>query len=182
MGIFNQSDSLRVKYSYQPWSELYPDLFSKEAKLLKQEFGSQVKIEHIGSTAVRGLGGKGVIDIMLIVQLELTQALIKAKNLDYQYRPSAGTSWRHFFQKHKPDQECQLRRYHLHLFISHQPQAENEIREMIQFRSRLQQDEQLRREYDQAKQRASQAALLLLPDKEKMKESYHQAKQQFFRN
>jgi len=43
----------------------WPVLFKKEKKILKSIFGLALKIEHIGSTAVRGLMAKPTIDILL---------------------------------------------------------------------------------------------------------------------
>ena len=47
------------------YSDSFPSLFQKEKKKIKKILGDICLIEHIGSTAIRGVAGKGVIDIML---------------------------------------------------------------------------------------------------------------------
>lgn len=47
------------------YSNNFPTLFEKEKKKLKQILGDICEIEHIGSTAIKGTDGKGIIDIML---------------------------------------------------------------------------------------------------------------------
>ena len=45
-------------YSFKPYDQIFTQLFGDEKNLLKRELGSGWKIEHIGSTAVPGLGGE----------------------------------------------------------------------------------------------------------------------------
>src|SRR3989344_4721156 len=43
--------------------------FAEEAKVLNSIFGmSAIKIEHVGSTAVPGLSGKPIIDVLILVE------------------------------------------------------------------------------------------------------------------
>jgi len=58
------------KYSFKHSQKNYPVLFLREKQKLQKilgEIGKRVVIEHIGSTAVPGLGGKGIIDIMVLM-------------------------------------------------------------------------------------------------------------------
>lgn len=50
------------------YSELFPSLFEKEKLKLKRIFEKKCLIEHIGSTAIEGVDGKGIIDVMLIFE------------------------------------------------------------------------------------------------------------------
>ena len=54
----------KKKYSFRKYKFWYNYLFNKEKSRLQKIFPS-AKIEHIGSTSVPRLGGKGIIDIML---------------------------------------------------------------------------------------------------------------------
>lgn len=47
------------------YSETFPSLFEKEKKKIEKILGKFCIIEHIGSTAIEGVDGKGIIDIML---------------------------------------------------------------------------------------------------------------------
>ncbi|HYC38619.1 MAG TPA: GrpB family protein [Usitatibacter sp.] len=48
-----------------PYSPLWPAVFDIEQRRLLEIFNDSVVVEHIGSTAVPGLGAKPVIDVML---------------------------------------------------------------------------------------------------------------------
>ena len=48
------------------YSKNFPKKFEKEKKKIFKVIGNY-EISHIGSTAVKGLGGKGIIDIMISV-------------------------------------------------------------------------------------------------------------------
>lgn len=51
-----------------PYSDDFSRLFEIERLRLKEVLGSMLDIEHVGSTSVLGLGGKGIIDIMVGVK------------------------------------------------------------------------------------------------------------------
>ena len=48
-----------------PYSPMWPAIFDMEKRRLLEMFNDAVVVEHIGSTAVPGLGAKPVIDMML---------------------------------------------------------------------------------------------------------------------
>jgi len=49
---------------FYPYSEKFPKLFEKERAKIKKSL-PDVQVVHIGSTAVPGVGGKGIIDILI---------------------------------------------------------------------------------------------------------------------
>jgi len=54
------------KLKLVPYSNNYPKIFAKYQKQFFQSLKNyKVKVHHVGSTAVRGLGGKGFIDILI---------------------------------------------------------------------------------------------------------------------
>jgi len=55
------------KMKIYPYSQNFKLLFQKQKKKLIEILGKQ-EIQHIGSTAVPGLGGKGIIDIMIALK------------------------------------------------------------------------------------------------------------------
>lgn len=77
-----------MKYVYKPYSSVYPALFEKE----KQRLAASLKvlaIEHIGSTSVPMLGGKGIIDIAVAIDWrhkDATKTILE--ELGYQLDPS----------------------------------------------------------------------------------------------
>jgi GrpB-like predicted nucleotidyltransferase (UPF0157 family) len=51
-----------------PYDPAWPALFEREASRIRQVLGAHVVIlEHVGSTSVRGLSAKPIIDILLVV-------------------------------------------------------------------------------------------------------------------
>lgn len=90
-----------------PYDPRWPSLFAQEREgLLRLFTGTIVEIEHIGSTAVPGLGGEPVIDILLGV-LELKQIQDRILALEgLGYRPE-----HQIFAKEAGGQHI----YHLHV-------------------------------------------------------------------
>ncbi len=95
----------------------WPNLFEKEKKLIFETVGHiVVRAEHIGSTAVPGLGAKPIIDILAAVN-HLDQAKLciePLKLIGYEYEPEleAQIPERRFFNKGKPPKD---QHYHLHM-------------------------------------------------------------------
>jgi len=58
---------LKDKYIFRPYNPIFPELFKNEKERMEKILGDNLQIEHIGSTAVLGLGGKGVIDILISI-------------------------------------------------------------------------------------------------------------------
>lgn len=73
------------KYVFRKYSEKFPLLFRKERAKLRKIL-PKAKIEHIGSSAVKGLGGKGIIDIIFAVpKKDYGGALLKLKRNGYDH-------------------------------------------------------------------------------------------------
>lgn len=90
------------KYDFKPYNAQYPELFAEEKKRLALFLSQDVIIEHVGSTAVDGLGGEGVIDIAICsVRFET----LKNKIIDSGYREGLGFSSkdRYFFKRYDDD-------------------------------------------------------------------------------
>ena len=47
------------RYPFIPYDSTYPELFQAEKERIREVLGKRVTIEHVGSTSVPGLGGKG---------------------------------------------------------------------------------------------------------------------------
>ena len=87
------------KYSFNKHSEKYKQLFNKEKSKLKKIFPG-AKIEHVGSSSIMGLGGKGIIDVAISVsKSQIQNAIKKLERNGYDFRPKGGDKERSFFQK-----------------------------------------------------------------------------------
>jgi GrpB-like predicted nucleotidyltransferase (UPF0157 family) len=57
--------SATTRVLLSPYSPLWPAIFDVEARSLAPLLDGAARIEHIGSTAVPGLGGKPIIDVLV---------------------------------------------------------------------------------------------------------------------
>lgn len=90
-------------YKYIEYEKCYPILFERiKKKLIRSlgNFSNIAKIEHIGSSAVPGLGGKGLIDIIIAVpknkMKEIRDMLVE---IGYQRDRKYDLGIRYFFRK-----------------------------------------------------------------------------------
>ena len=90
-------------------------------------------IEHFGSTAVPGLGGKGIIDIYVVVDKDnLNKTVERLQKGDYELRPDAGTEDKIFFRRILNTGNGE-QRYHVHLTLI----DNTEFKKDIAFRDHL---------------------------------------------
>lgn len=152
-----------VVTSYQPH---WVDEFTRIAKHIRDLVGpAAIRIDHIGSTAVPGLGAKDVIDIQITVS-----DLDAADGLTHALRTAGfrhGTTLEHDLFRKKSETDPELRKLYMR-----EPEGERRahihIRERgrfnqryaLLFRDYLRSAEDVRAEYELLKRRASQ----LFPD------------------
>jgi GrpB-like predicted nucleotidyltransferase (UPF0157 family)/adenylate kinase family enzyme len=140
------------KYVFKPYSEIFPRLFDAEKKRIAASVGTAAEIEHVGSTAVPGLGGKGIIDIAIAVaQRDLETVSKQLQDLGYEFRPTFSTPDRLYFVIYLPDPEEETRRYHVHLTY---PEC-SEWKELIGFREYLRNHPKEAQSYAEVKKRAA---------------------------
>ena len=142
------------KYVFDPYDHIFPILFEKEKKRILAQINKALHIEHVGSTAVPGLGGKGIIDIAILAKkndmAEISRALQRV--LGYEFRPSFSTSDRLYFVIYLPDPKKKTRRYHIHLTHPDSPIWQ----ELIGVRDYLKHHPDAVKEYAKIKQQAVQ--------------------------
>jgi GrpB-like predicted nucleotidyltransferase (UPF0157 family) len=146
----------------------WPVYFEQEKKRLAKAAGSiPISIEHVGSTAIKGLCAKPIIDILLGVEqfnqgLELVPPF---ENIGYEFKGENGIPGRHFFAQGQP------RTHHLHVV---EKNSEFWV-EHILFRDRLRKYDFERQEYAKLKRRL---AIKYPTDREK----YTDSKADFIKN
>jgi GrpB-like predicted nucleotidyltransferase (UPF0157 family) len=142
-----------MKYSFRKYNKNYPQWFNQEKNQLIKSFKPEIKsfnIEHVGSTAIPGLGGKGIIDIAILVKRE-KYLLAKKKVLYLGYLQWKVPSWkkRLSFKKYPK----QGKRYNLHLTYDLR-----EFKKMIFFRNFLIKNPEILKEYKSLKQKAAKTS------------------------
>lgn len=95
----------------------WPTLYVNEKMKIEATVGHIIiAVEHIGSTAVPGLGAKPTIDIMVAVPRlsDADKCIEPLHNIGYEYQPEHEVSMpeRRYFRKGEPPRE---QHYHLHM-------------------------------------------------------------------
>jgi len=134
-----------------PYDPSWPSRFVEERAVLQRALAVWLAgpIEHVGSTAIPGLSGKPVIDILAAVEtLEGSRpAIQEATRLGYCYSPYK-PDMEHWFCKPSPA----FRTHHLHLVPFGSPMWTG----TIAFRNYLREHGAVAAEYEALKQRLAQ--------------------------
>ena len=153
-----------------PYDTRFPLVAGQVASLVRDRI-PHVTVEHIGSTAVPGCGGKGVIDVMVVCAPEVLERVKDLlAELGFQPQPT-----RDAFPESRPMRvgalryQGQLFRIHAHVLTSGVPEAAR----LLAFRDRLRADAALRASYEACKQ-----AILAAGTSDSV--SYAEAKGRFF--
>jgi len=132
-----------------PYDTRFPVVAARVTSLVHEHMPS-LTVEHIGSTAVPGCGGKGVVDVMVVCApecFEPTKDVLAALGFQPQ-------STRDPFPESRPMRvgtlrhEGQLFRIHAHVLTLGAPEAGR----LVAFRDRLRADPAFRAEYEACKQ------------------------------
>jgi GrpB-like predicted nucleotidyltransferase (UPF0157 family) len=141
------------KYKFKPFSKDFLHTFADEKKLLSKALKGikGTLIEHVGSTAIHGLGGKGIVDVLVFVpkkKISLAKKLI-SKKAKFKYV----ANWRkrrYFFQKYYSTGK------HIRLVHVHLTSEENEFIKLISLVDYLKKNKRVRKKYESIKRKASE--------------------------
>jgi GrpB-like predicted nucleotidyltransferase (UPF0157 family) len=136
-------------YKFRKYKKKYPKLFQKEKKILLKILPTSTRIEHIGSTSVPNLGGKGIIDIIIGVKKDkiTNSAKLLIKN-NYEFKDSGSSKDRLFFTKIYGIMK--KRRVHLHL-----TDYNGKIwKQALKFKNHLLKNKKIREDYIKIKKHA----------------------------
>lgn len=138
------------KVEVTPYKEQWISLFEEEASKLYEIFGSEIiHIHHIGSTSVKGLKAKPIIDIMPVVKNinrvdEFNTVMV---SIGYEPKGENGLSGRRYFQKGGDN-----RTHHIHIYELENPQIERHLA----FRDYLREHPDTVKKYGNLKEELSQ--------------------------
>ncbi len=122
------------KYVFRPYDPIFVKLFNNEKIRLQKFLGDEVLIEHVGSTSVPGLGGKGFIDIAIATDKnKLREISAKLVEMGYEYRPEVGTDERWYHSRDEFISDTEERKFHIHLTFK----DSKDWIEMLEFRNYL---------------------------------------------
>lgn len=136
-----------------PYNDLWDKMYEKEKILLSSIFGNLIiDIQHFGSTAVKGLCAKPIIDIMIVVddilQIDVFDSILK--QYGYNARGENGIVGRRYFVKSYPD-NIDVHSHHLHIY----QKGNLHISDELMFRDYLRINNEALKEYERIKKEAS---------------------------
>lgn len=130
-----------------PYDPEWPKEFALEKARLLQKFGNELKIEHVGSTAVPGLPAKPIIDMLMAVESfeKLEYYATTLQDMGYEYKSRNMFKGRKFFPKNQAGKHT----HHISLVIQNDPRNWDE---KLSFRDALRKDNTMRDKYASLKQ------------------------------
>lgn len=140
----------KEKYKYVEYNSNYPKLFEEEKRKIIKVLPKSTKVEHVGSTSVPGLGGKGIIDIAIKAsKIKPRQFINQLEKLGYKYNSEHPMDGRRIFLQKVIKSGRKERRIHIHLALS------NDFWDsFIAFRDYLRKNENICEEYSKIKREA----------------------------
>jgi GrpB-like predicted nucleotidyltransferase (UPF0157 family) len=140
--------------AYRPYDERFPEVARRVAALIRERFPT-AEVEHVGSTAITGCSGKGVIDLMLLYGPGmLASARDAVDSLGFQRHDKPGA-----FPEDRPVRIGTIvhdgDRFRLHVHIIAEESLE--VAEQRRFRDQLRDDPRLVEEYAALKQAVLEA-------------------------
>jgi len=60
-----------------PYDGRAPEIFEEIKRFICSAIPFEVEVEHVGSTAVPGLGGKGIIDVLVVTRREFMDRVVE---------------------------------------------------------------------------------------------------------
>lgn len=103
------------KYQFRKYNYQYRMFFLKEKRILMKWLNGKCSVEHVGSTSIPGLGGKGIVDVLVGVKSKNLHSFITPlEATGYEFREKASTPNRLFFRRDYEVAE-ETRRVHIHL-------------------------------------------------------------------
>lgn len=132
-----------------PYDPNWHIMFEDEKRILENVLGDEIiKIEHFGSTNVKGLSAKPIIDIMPLVRdiEKIDQYNDQMMAVGYDIRGERGMPGRRYFVRFKEDNSGN-HTHHIHIY-----QADNPIvKDYLLFRDYIRIDEVSRKLYNDLK-------------------------------
>ena len=131
-----------------PYDEQWEQAFAHIKDEIQEALGSlALRIEHVGSTSVRGLSAKPIIDIDVVIKdYSVFDAVVAAlEEIGYHHEGDLGIAAREAF---KYDGKEHLQKHHLYVC----PQDSEELKRHIAFRNHLRSNPEAVRKYSRIKE------------------------------
>jgi GrpB-like predicted nucleotidyltransferase (UPF0157 family) len=142
----------------QKYKKQWPNDFKQIKEVIEKNVSTDdIKIEHIGSTSVKGLAAKPIIDIDVVFEKPASFSKIKMslEKLGYYHNGDQGIKGREVFKRNKQgEHHIILDTIKHHLYVCHV--NSEELRRHLVFRDYLRKNEEKRTEYEELKYKIAQ--------------------------
>ena len=136
-------------YKFRKYEKGFANLYNNEKKRISKAIFKNSLIEHIGSTAVQELPGKGIIDIMISCPKK-NISKIKANLEKKAYKEGTSSDKNRIFLKREAKIKGRMRRFHVHITSLNNPIWNN----AISFRDYLIKNPKVSQKYAELKKKA----------------------------
>lgn len=136
-----------------PYDDMWSQMYEKEKNILIDILGNKIiDIQHFGSTSIKGLSAKPIIDIMIVVNEinQIDEYNHVMENLGYSVRGENGIEGRRYFVKLSQD-DSGNHTHHIHIY----QKGNRHISDELMFRDYLRIDNEAFKEYERVKIAAS---------------------------
>ncbi len=152
-----------------PYSREYPKIFCEIKRFLRDIIPYSIEVEHIGSTAVPRLGGRDIIDILVVVEKKYMQEVAELlESRGFKHNPRAGVPHERFFVS--GPYKYRDRELHIHIHITFPGSREH--RDKLLFRDYLIRHPDEARSYYEFKRECMRKAGLDPSKYRKLKDAY----------
>jgi len=136
-----------------PYESKAPEIFKGIRRFIYDVIPYKIEVEHIGSTAVPGLGGKGIIDILIVTQhqYQLPEIAEILRNKGFNHNPEPRHAEDRFFVSGPYRYKGEELHIHIHITFS----GSKEYKDKLLFRDYLRQHIEEARTYFELKKRWS---------------------------
>jgi len=121
----------------EKYNEDWKRQFYQVKKILEKKLTKIVKIEHVGSTAIEGVCGKPIIDIIIIINKKSDFDRLKKEleSINYSHKGDQGIDGREVFKRESSSHDKILDVINHHLYVC--TQDNEELEKEILFRNFL---------------------------------------------
>lgn len=155
--IMRWTDYKRGGVRVVPWDARVPEVFAFVRDEIVREV-PRAGVEHIGSTAVPGLSGKGTVDVMVLAPMKEDVAACASalEKIGLHHAPGSRPERPFLFSAVESDEDGSVTNVHVHVIVASDSEAETQRG----FSAALRADAGLRDEYAVVKQKVVDAGVM----------------------
>ena len=156
-----------------PYNDENSKIFERLKQYLCEVIPYEIEVEHIGSTSVPGLGGRDVIDVLILIEKGLMSRVVSLlESKGFRYNPSASNPYEKLFLSGQYKYESNKEK-HVHIHVTYPGSIEH--REKVLFRDYLKRNPKEAKKYYEFKKKCMREANSNPSKYRELKDSYIKA-------